>query len=128
MKLLVSKRVGDPPKKHFNLYGRNKLSGNDRAQLLKETPELLKHDGIKLIKRIELGTKWRDFVDKEYVNDPIYAVPTELEMAQFKGEKKRKRDEKLSLLQRGKRIATGAEKLPEGSTAEVVPYQVEPSE
>jgi hypothetical protein len=62
----------------------------NRDMLLRQKPELLRKPGIKLIKQIELGTKWRQHVPEEY-RDIICPIPTEAMVQQHKQSRKEKK-------------------------------------
>lgn len=63
----------------------------ERENLLQEEPELLKKPGIKRIKQIELGTKWRKHVPPEF-QDEICPIPSKTLLDEHKEERKQKKN------------------------------------
>lgn len=70
----------------------------DREKLLSQMPEPLPKPGIKRIKQIELGTKWRKHVPPEF-QDEICPVPSKAIVDAHKKEKKKTKKNKATAIQ-----------------------------
>ena len=70
------------------------IDGENRSNLLKgPEPEVIAAPGIKPIKKIELGTKWRPHVPPAFQDD-ICPIPSEEEIKMFKEERKKAQPQK----------------------------------
>lgn len=67
----------------------------DRAVLFDSYPQPLEAPGLKLIKKVEMGKKWRPLVPIEFRASPEFKVPSKEEMGKHKDNTKKKKKRKM---------------------------------
>ena len=93
MKIEVSRRQEDGDLRKTKLIRKRGTTDDARRALLEEEPALLATPGVPLIKRIELGTKWRSHVPPE-LQDEICPIPTKDEIEANKNNRKARNEKR----------------------------------
>ena len=87
MRIAVSLAEVDKDRRLTKEFG---TTAKNRAECLKAVPDLLPKVGLKLIKRMELATKWRKHVPVEF-QDESCPIPTEEDQKKHKRQRKQKK-------------------------------------